>query len=99
MTGYALRQFFDSSTGSGWTAPPSQIYPKLGKMQAEGLIHSTDDIRGTKLRRKVCSVTPRGLDELVTWIGTPQPTFGSRDPFLTQARLFDMVEPDRAVKV
>lgn len=99
MSGYELSQFFDSSTGWVWTAPHSQIYPMLGKMQAEGLIDSTDEIRGTKLRRKVYSVTPRGLDELVTWIGTPQPTFGSRDPFLTQALLFDMVEPDRAVKV
>jgi DNA-binding PadR family transcriptional regulator len=99
MSGYELSQFFDSSTGWVWTAPHSQIYPLLGKMQNEGVIESENQVRGTKLQRKVYSVTPSGLDELTDWIGTPHPSAGSRDPILTQALLFDMVEPERAAAV
>jgi DNA-binding PadR family transcriptional regulator len=99
MSGYELSQFFDSSTGWVWTAPHSQIYPLLGKMQAEGVIESENQVRGTKLKRKVYSITDQGLDELTAWIGTPHPTVGSRDPFLTQALLFDMIEPGGAAEV
>jgi DNA-binding PadR family transcriptional regulator len=99
MSGYELSQFFDSSTGWVWTAPHSQIYPLLGKMEADGVLESEDQVRGTKLKRKVYSITLRGLDELTDWIGTPHPTPGSRDPVLTQALLFDMVDPDRAAEV
>jgi DNA-binding PadR family transcriptional regulator len=99
MSGYELSQFFDSSTGWVWTAPHSQIYPLLGRMETDGVIESEDQVRGTKLKRKVYSVTPAGLDELTDWIGTPHPTRGSRDPVLTQALLFDMIEPGRAAEV
>lgn len=99
MSGYELSQFFDSSTGWVWTAPHSQIYPLLGKMQNDGVIESEDQVRGKKLKRKVYSITASGLDELTAWIGTPHPTPGSRDPVLTQALLFDMVEPGRAAEV
>jgi DNA-binding PadR family transcriptional regulator len=99
MSGYELSQFFDSSPGWVWTAPHSQIYPLLGKMQSDGVIESEDQVRGTKLRRKVYSITPDGLDELTAWIGTPHPGVGSRDPLLTQALLFDMVDPHRAAAV
>ena len=99
MSGYELSQFFDSSTGWVWTAPHSQIYPLLGRMQTDGVIECEDQVRGTKLKRKVYSITPGGLDELTDWIATPHPTAGNRDPLLTQALLFDMIDPDRAAEV
>jgi DNA-binding PadR family transcriptional regulator len=99
MSGYELSQFFDSSTGWVWTAPHSQIYPLLGKMHNDGVIESEDQVRGNKLKRKVYSITPRGLDELTSWISVPHHSVGSRDPLLTQALLFDMIDPDRAADV
>ena len=99
MSGYELSQFFDSSTGWVWTAPHSQIYPLLAKMEAEELISSENQIRGTKLVRKVYSITAKGLEELVEWTGTFHPSTGSREPLLTQALLFDMIEPAAAAKV
>ena len=99
MSGYELSQFFATSTGWVWTAPHSQIYPTLAKMQAEELVASENQIRGTKLVRKVYSATAKGLQELVEWTGTFHPSSGSREPLLTQALLFDLVEPDQAAKV
>ena len=37
MTGYELARFFDASTAWVWSAPHSNIYPALRKMEAEGL--------------------------------------------------------------
>lgn len=99
MSGYELSQFFDSSTGWVWTATHSQIYPLLAKMEDDGLIESENQIRGTKLKRKIYSITQQGHDELLNWVSTEQPMPGSRDPMLTQALLFDMVEPARAAVV
>jgi DNA-binding PadR family transcriptional regulator len=62
MSGYELSQFFDSSTGWVWTAPHSQIYPLLGRMENDGVIEAEDQVRGTRLKRKVYSVTPDGLE-------------------------------------
>ena len=38
MTGYELVQFFDSSMAWVWSAPQSQIYPRLRAMERDGLI-------------------------------------------------------------
>ena len=68
-------------------------------MQADGAIESENQIRGTKLNRKVYSVIPRGLDELISWVGTPHAHHRRPRPLFTQARLFDMIDPDRAAEV
>jgi len=99
MSGYELSQFFDSSTGWVWTATHSQIYPLLGKMEAEGIIESENKIRGTKLNRKIYTITPSGMTELLQWVSTPHPTSGTRDSVLTQALLFDMIDPARAASI
>ena len=99
MSGYELSQFFDSSTGWVWTATHSQIYPLLGKMQAEGAITCENKIRGTKLNRKIYSITPAGMSELLEWVRTAHSSSGSRDPLLTQALLFDMIDPEEAALI
>jgi len=99
MSGYELSQFFDSSTGWVWSATHSQIYPLLGKMQAEGIVECENVIRGIKLNRKIYSVTPSGMAELLDWVSTAHPPSGSRDPLLTQALLFDMIEPEVAALI
>ncbi|MFV0459601.1 MAG: PadR family transcriptional regulator [Actinomycetales bacterium] len=99
MSGYELSQFFDSSTGWVWTATHSQIYPLLNKMEDDGAIVSENQIRGTKLNRKIYSITPSGLGELKEWVSATHPSPGSRDPMLTQALLFDMIDPADAITV
>jgi DNA-binding PadR family transcriptional regulator len=99
MSGYELSQFFDSSTGWVWSAPHSQIYPLLAKMQADGVVVVENQIRGRRLNRKVYSLTPSGLDELTEWIGSIHLPGPSRDSMLVQALLFDMIDADLAVAV
>jgi DNA-binding PadR family transcriptional regulator len=99
MNGYELSQFFDSSAGWVWSAPRSQIYPRLRTMEQEGLIEAERQVRGTKLERRVYSVTEAGRAELRRWVATPPDSAGRRDPVLLQALYLDMVEPDVAAKI
>src|SRR5437667_5199276 len=68
MTGYELVQFFDQSMNWVWSAPQSQIYPRLREMEERGLIEGRKEIRGEKLERTVYSLTEEGLEELVRWV-------------------------------
>ncbi|WP_202874513.1 PadR family transcriptional regulator [Kribbella kalugense] len=100
MNGYDLARGFDASTGCAvWSAPRSQIYPMLRKMEDAGLVEAESQIRGTRLERRVYSVTDAGLAELREWVGTPQDTTVKRDAILLQALFLDLVEPEVAVEV
>lgn len=99
MTGYELTQFFEVSARWVWSAPQSQIYPTLKKMESDGLIAGEDQVRGTRLRRRRYSITPDGRVELERWILEDHGDAPLRDPFLLQMLFLDMVEPDDAVEV
>ena len=99
MTGYDLAQFFDESTAWVWSAPHSNIYPELKRLEAAGLISGRDETRGERLRRTVYSITDAGRDELRRWTGSPVSNGPDRDPMLLRALFFDSIEPSEAVAV
>jgi len=99
MNGYELAQFFDTQASWVWSAPRSQIYPLLRKMEEGGLVQVESQIRGTKLERRVYSITPSGLEELKRWVATPLDTTTKRDPVFLQALLFDLIAPEQAVEI
>ncbi|MGW0811584.1 PadR family transcriptional regulator [Nonomuraea sp. NPDC002799] len=99
MNGYELTRFFEAAPRWVWSAPQSQIYPTLRQMEQAGLIEGQKEIRGTRLRRTVYSITEHGVEELRTWLGSAQPPPPVRDAFFLQALFFDMIEPDRAASV
>jgi len=99
MNGYELSQAFETSLAWVWVAPRSQIYPTLRKMEAEGLIEAERQVRGTKLERRVYSVTDAGLAELRRWVAEPFDTTMKRDPVLLQGLFLDLVDPDVAAKI
>ncbi len=70
-TGYELKQFLDNSTGYFWHAYHSQIYTTLGKLEAEGLIHS-EVVGGTDhLTRRYYEITPQGREVVLNWANQP----------------------------
>lgn len=99
MTGYELVQLFDQSMNWVWSAPQSQIYPRLREMEERGLIDGRKEIRGEKLERTVYSLTDTGFEELVRWVADASDSAPQRDALLLQAVFFDMVDPDSAVAV
>jgi DNA-binding PadR family transcriptional regulator len=96
MNGYELTKFFDSGARWIWSAPQSQIYTTLRKMQRDGLIEGSEQTRTTRMTSHVYSITDEGREELVNWVATPREQPPTRDAFLLQALYFDDISPEAA---
>jgi DNA-binding PadR family transcriptional regulator len=99
MSGYELARFFDDSMAWVWSAPQSQIYPRLKRMQEEGLVEGEREVRGKKMERTIWSPTDRGIAELRAWVAELEPQATDRDASLLRAVFFDMVEPEASIGV
>ena len=82
MTGYELKQFFDSSIQHFWNAELSQIYPTLKSLEENGFVEKHVEVQDTRPNRKVYELTPLGREEFLRWARTPQPPADMRDPFM-----------------
>src|SRR5687768_9469748 len=81
-TGYTLKQRFEGSVGSFWTATQSQIYRELHDLEAGGLARVEIVPQDGKPARKVYALTKLGRGELERWLGEPTPPMQLRDPLL-----------------
>lgn len=98
MTGYELARFFDASTAWVWSAPHSNIYPALRKMEAEGLLRTETDIKGEKLERTSYSITDEGRLALKNWV-VSDPGPPTRDPVLLRLIFADIPDPEEISKL
>jgi DNA-binding PadR family transcriptional regulator len=97
MTGYELKQFFDSSVQHFWNAELSQIYPTLKSLEDGGFVDKHVEVQHNRPNRKVYELTQPGRDEFLRWVRTPQPPADLRDAFMikvffgTEAPVEDML--------
>lgn len=70
-TGYDIKTAFTTEIGEFWQAKHSQIYPELSKLTKKGWIDFQTEIVGTKLEKKVYSLTKTGRMALLEWINEP----------------------------
>jgi DNA-binding PadR family transcriptional regulator len=82
MTGYELKQFFDSTVKHFWNAELSQIYPTLKALEEHGFVDMEVAVQENRPNRKVYRITDNGRDELQRWAREPMPASGQRDAFL-----------------
>jgi DNA-binding PadR family transcriptional regulator len=81
-SGYTLKQRFDGSVQSFWTATQSQIYRELHALEEQGAV-AVERLPGQgKPDRKVYSLTPRGRGELARWLAEPLDPLVLRHPLL-----------------
>src|SRR4249920_1068438 len=81
-SGYTLKQRFDGSVGSFWSATQSQIYRELHGLEQDGLA-SVETVPGLgKPDRKVYSLTPAGRAALARWLEEPREPLFLRHPLL-----------------
>ena len=93
MTGYELAQFFDQSAAWVWSAPHSNIYPELRRLEGEGLLSSSTEIRGEKLERRLYEITDEGVTDLLNWaVSDPSPSY-LRDPLFVRVGFLDLADP------
>lgn len=81
-TGYTLRQRFEGSVGSFWTATQSQIYRELHELERGGRVAVEVIPQEGKPPRKVYRNTAAGRAELEEWLAAPVGPVQLRDPFL-----------------
>ena len=68
MTGYEIKEFFNSSTAFFWNADISQIYRELTRMERCGLLKSIIEPQDGRPARKVYTITQAGRDEFTRWL-------------------------------
>ena len=82
MTGYEIKQFFDSSIAHFWNAELSQIYPALKALEDAEFVIKHVEVQENRPNRKIYEITDAGREEFLRWMRTPTPPAGLRDPFL-----------------
>ncbi len=82
MTGYELKQYFDTTVKHFWSAELSQIYPTLKTLEEEGWVEKHVQIQENRPNRKVYEITREGRDEFRRWMREPARLPDQRDPFL-----------------
>lgn len=90
LSGYDLVRHFQGTVGYLWSAPQSQIYPELRRMEAEGLVEARVAPRGRRAQKRIYSVTEAGMAELRRWATDFMPLPAQRDPIVLKAAFFDL---------
>ncbi|MFJ9381827.1 PadR family transcriptional regulator [Streptomyces sp. NPDC101455] len=73
-SGYDLVRQMDLGLNWFWGAAHSQIYPRLKELEARGLISSEQITVGTKLEKRVYTITDAGREAVRKWTSEP-PTY------------------------
>ena len=89
LSGYDLVQYFNDSLGYVWSAPKSQIYPELRKMEERGLVNATVAPRGLHAQKRIYAITEDGASELHRWASNRMEYPPDRDAFRLKAIFFD----------
>jgi DNA-binding PadR family transcriptional regulator len=82
MTGYELKQFFDSSVQHFWNAELSQIYPTLKTLEEQRWVEKHVVAGDGRPDRKIYELTQDGRAEFVRWVREPAPPADLRDAFM-----------------
>lgn len=95
MTGYDLKtRCFDKTASHVWTADQAQVYRTLDRLVGRRLATARAVPQRGKPDRRVYSITPRGREELIRWLGSHEEPPALRDPFLLRL-MFASDLPDR----
>ena len=90
MTGYEIREAFESSLKFFWPAQTSQIYRELIVLEKNKWIEKHTVEQSGKPNKNICSITEEGREELLRWLRDPDVNIDMRSP--TLMKIFFMGE-------
>jgi len=93
MTGYDMKKMTDH-VGPSWTAPQSQIYDTLHRLEKRGLVTVEVIQQDTRPNRKLYRTTSEGEAVLADWMSDAHPPRLLRNPFLLQLWFAGFVDDD-----
>lgn len=71
--GFALKTVYDERFSRGKPLGVGQVYAALSRLQRDGLAELVTVEAGDGPDRRVYAVTPSGVEELTSWLTTPEP--------------------------
>jgi DNA-binding PadR family transcriptional regulator len=71
MSGYDLRKIFTSTAMGSFSDSPGAIYPALKRLEASGLARGTVEESASLRKRRVFTITAKGLAALKGWLTQP----------------------------
>ncbi|MBE1584371.1 PadR family transcriptional regulator [Nonomuraea angiospora] len=92
-SGYDINQEFDGVLMFVWHAKPTQVYPELKRLAADGLIREQD--QGPRGRRPY-EITREGLRTLRDWLTTTSADHSQRNETVLRTFALWTVEPEEA---
>ncbi|WP_169846685.1 PadR family transcriptional regulator [Rhodococcus marinonascens] len=92
-SGYDIGQEFDGVLKFVWHSKPTQVYPELKRLAAEGLIREQGE--GPRGRRPY-EITEDGQSELRQWLTTTAPDHSLRNETVLRSFALWLVEPEEA---
>lgn len=99
LSGYDLAQYMKKRMGTMWLALPSQIYPELARLEAQGLVrHHVVEQHDYRPDKKVYEITEAGREALQKWVIEPAAAAPLRDEFLLKAYSLWLADPQEAIK-
>jgi DNA-binding PadR family transcriptional regulator len=95
MSGYDIKRCMTTSTANFYDASFGSIYPMLKKMEATGLIKSTETVDGGKYR-KAYSITHSGQAAFLQWLEQPIELGRDKHTHLVRIFFYGWLPPGRA---
>lgn len=98
--GYQINEFIEQNLGRVSLMKKATAYAMLSRMEKAGLVEAEEDREGNRPTRRVYSITPAGLEEMLRMLervlGEPDyvPPFGD-----IAVMLIDALEPPRAIEL
>jgi DNA-binding PadR family transcriptional regulator len=89
MTGYDLVKYFDGTVAHVWSAPHSQIYPELRRMERDGLLDVEVVPRGERAEKRLYIINNLGRAELNGWATELAGYQPERDAYRLRAAHFE----------
>jgi DNA-binding PadR family transcriptional regulator len=90
-TGYEVKKYMEKSTHYFFNTGFSSIYPKYKKLEKEGRVRVSQEIKNGKLN-KVYSLTPEGKEAFQDWLAVKPEIGRIRDEALLKVFFFDHLE-------
>jgi DNA-binding PadR family transcriptional regulator len=98
MTGYEIKQAFDSALSFFSGASYGSIYPTLGKLEKGGMARVKKETREGR-HRKVYSITPSGQKTFKSALGGELGVPPFKNEFLTRLFFFESLKPPRREEI
>lgn len=99
LSGYEITKRFSQSVGYFWHARSQQIYPELARLEEEGHVEGRVVPQKGRPDKRLYTITPRGREELLTWVVSPSPLTLVKDEFLLKVWCYGLVDPTAAIGV